>query len=169
MRSPIQGPGTRRGLKRHPSLEPFSRDHNQGLIIARRLSSPEKPDAVEQFAQIWKDELMDHFQEEQRLLGPLCTVDELSRMYAEHLSIGRYASEAIAGSLSSDDAVCLVEILDQHIRWEERTLFPAIEKRSTESQLTNLAAQTQSMEERRWLNPDNAVRQRLVKKRNSLT
>lgn len=143
-------------MKRHPALEPFSRDHNTGLILARALIES-RSEAAEQFKVAWDRELADHFAEEERLLGPLCSSADLDRLLSEHAHIahlGRHLPEHMKD---------LGESLDAHIRWEERELFPAIEASASVEQLVQLMHATDEVEERRWVNEPN--RERLVRRR----
>lgn len=131
-------------MKRHPSLEPFSRDHNDGLILSRRLIR-DGVDALPEFAHAWSDEMQDHFAEEERLLGPLMSQEELERMVREHREIERLG----LGDSTQAEVVALGELLEAHIRWEERELFVAIEKRASEAELRSLAVETNRIEDRR--------------------
>lgn len=132
-------------MKRHPSLEPFSRDHNDGLILARKLTETGAK-ALADFRQEWDRELSDHFEEEERLLGPLCGETDRSRLLAEHEEI------RALGELAHQDpeARRLGEILDAHIRWEERELFPRIELSASEIRLASLGQAAEALEKRRW-------------------
>lgn len=143
-------------MKRHPALEPFSRDHNFGLILARALME-ERPNVADQFREAWDRELADHFAEEERLLGPLASPGQRERLIDEHQQIVR-----LAGGLP-ESAVALGEALDAHIRWEERFFFPVIEATATEEQLADLMRKTDELEERRWEHEPN--RERLVRRR----
>lgn len=143
-------------MKRHPALEPFSRDHNGGLILARALIEC-RPGAAEEFRKAWDRELADHFDEEERLLGVLAGPSLAERLASEH----RHLRGLVAGLPGSGKE--LGHALDAHIRWEERELFVAIEAGAGEAQLAELAARTQAVEERRW--PHSPQRAELVKRR----
>lgn len=147
-------------MKRHLALEPFSRDHNGGLILARHLQE-RGASALAEFRAAWKAELRDHFEEEERLLGPLCPAEALTRMLQEHEEI------RVLGRTASDDEAArdLGQRLHDHIRWEERELFVAIESHATEVQLTALAQGSDQMEARRG--ETNPLRAELVRRRNS--
>jgi iron-sulfur cluster repair protein YtfE (RIC family) len=137
-------------MKRHPALQPFSRDHNVGLVLARRLStSPDWQAALDEFVNLWNTELQEHFQEEEELLLPLSSDQERATLLGEHKAIGAYVAWARLGMLGPRDVSRLGQMLNDHIRWEERALFPAIEKRSSEDELRALAAQTLEVERRR--------------------
>jgi mannose-6-phosphate isomerase-like protein (cupin superfamily) len=147
-------------MKRHPSLEPFSRDHNDGLILARRLSEGGMA-ALPLFHQEWERELRDHFEEEVRLLGPLCGPDAQDRLHREHGQIQTLGHAAA----TDDDAARLGKLLEEHIRWEERELFPEIERTADSLQLGSLAHAAAALERRRWAS--DARRAELVARRES--
>ncbi len=130
-------------MKRHPALEPFSRDHNDGLILARALQL-QRPNAEEMMREAWELELKDHFDEEERLLSKLCEPTMLGKMLQDHQVISRLIHE-LPRSMSA-----LGNALHDHIRWEERELFPWIEEHATAGQLESLANDAEPMEMRRW-------------------
>lgn len=145
-------------MKRHVALEPFSRDHNEGLIMARRLVE-NRPGAAEAFESLWASELQDHFEQEELLLGPLLDAERISRLRDEHaqihqLKLGLPESTSDLGSM-----------LDAHVRWEERELFPWIETHTSQDQLEALRLATDVVEERRWV--ASPKRKELVERRRS--
>lgn len=129
-------------MKRALALEPFSRDHNDGLHLARVLKE-NRPDAASMARDAWKRDLQDHFTEEERLLGPLAG-EFSARLYTEHQEIERLIGE-LPGSCAE-----LGLALEKHIRWEERVLFPAIEASLTAEEEENLLKEALKMEHRRW-------------------
>lgn len=143
-------------MKRHPALEPFSRDHNDGLILARKLEE-DRPGALAMFHAGWEQELRDHFEEEERLFGPTCTKDELHQLQAEHRAIQK------AAFADSPEPKELGRLLHDHIRWEERVLFPSLESRMSGTELDALEEQSRLLEARRW--PLDPQRERLVRRR----
>jgi mannose-6-phosphate isomerase-like protein (cupin superfamily) len=147
-------------MKRHPSLEPFSRDHNVGLILARRLIAGEDG-SLAAFQDAWRAEFSDHFTEEERLLGPLALEHERQRLLDEHASIAALGERAESG----EDAAELGRQLEAHIRWEERELFPSIEQHATTAALASLAVLTERLERRRAESPLAPRRSELVARR----
>lgn len=137
-------------------MEPFSRDHNDGLILARALEEGrEGSDSDARTA--WELELQDHFAEEERLLIPLCSATMSARLRAEHQDIERRIQALPAESKE------LGVVLAAHIRWEEREFFPAIEAGVSEAQLSELQGESDELERRRW--PMDARRSELVQRR----
>lgn len=143
-------------MKRHPALEPFSRDHNDGLILARDLRKG-VAGAVARIQAAWAEELRDHFAEEERLLIPLATDEAATRLRIEHKDIETRVSDLPEGAEE------LGAVLERHIRWEERVLFPEIEAMASPAQLAEVLRETEMLEERRW--PNHPRRAKLVSRR----
>jgi iron-sulfur cluster repair protein YtfE (RIC family) len=159
-------------MKRHPSLEAFSRDHNVGLILGRKLVQTSslgqdcRRKAAQELLQYWKDELADHFFEEERLLIPLIPGIELrSRLSREHLAFSELVANLDEGHLDPDLLTRTGQLLADHIRWEERVLFPSIEQSALASQLEELGKQTEMVESRRSDSTWSPRRGELIKKR----
>ena len=154
-------------LPRHAALQPLSREHFGGLVLARDLvraskdhqTAAQRRTAVHRFAAAWSDELGPHFADEQRLLGRLNTAPELFlRHIAEHRELERLATQAIAtGPDDAPDPAWLDpawldragQLLHDHIRWEERVLFPAIEAEMSEADAAEIARHTADVEAHR--------------------
>ena len=145
-------------LKRHESLRPFSRDHFVALRVARDLSAAASVDgdrahhARDAFLSAWRGEISSHFDEEEELLIPLMQASEIERMMKEHHQLRRLADEAIpAGKGKELQAWCaeVGQALHDHVRWEERILFMAIQDRATPEQLRAVGLATAEIEARR--------------------
>lgn len=145
---------------RHDALQPFSRDHYGGLVAARHLTkAAESGDphacraALSAFRDAWSNEIAGHLDDEERLLAPLMTESEHCRLLSEHRQLRQLAAAAHeAGKATGLDSAFLGELgrlLHDHIRWEERQLFPALESRLDSSQLARIAAQTAVIESTR--------------------
>lgn len=133
-------------MKRHIVLQPFSRDHNVGLVVARRLIESPGPESVSEFLSAWAAEMEDHFAEEERLLGPLASDDLRKKLFEDHREIREALPLAVAGELDVAMIRDLGQKLNDHIRWEERVLFPAVEGHA---KIESLAVDTEAMEQRR--------------------
>jgi quercetin dioxygenase-like cupin family protein len=151
-------------VRRHAALVPLSHDHHHALVHARRLAraadadESDRLDAVAAFLAFYAAETIEHFREEEERLFPLL-VDQgddanelLLRALLEHQRIHalvRSLREA-ADNRSPDAAVMreLGELLDAHVRLEERELFPLLERTVSEQALSEMAIEPRKPESR---------------------
>ncbi len=132
-------------IKRSVQLQPLSREHHEGLLfvwkIRQGLRNGTDVALMGRFVQwFWETHLDHHFKTEEQVLLPLLPGDALlARMLDEHQEI-----EALLHiNQSIPDPALLEQIAQQvndHIRFEERELFPHIEQAITEEQLNGVAA-----------------------------
>ena len=127
-------------MKRSPELRDLSEEHHYGLILARGLrlaAKGERPleTAVAEFLRAWSEEIQPHFRSEEEVLLPgfarAVPPDDplIARTLTEHVALRRAArllGEA-EGERQREVAAEIGQALDDHIRFEERVLFPAIE------------------------------------------
>jgi iron-sulfur cluster repair protein YtfE (RIC family) len=132
-------------MTRHPSLVPLSHDHHHGLALALRCRKQAlgqiRPMGVEglrerakEFHVFFSSNLVRHFRAEEEILFPLISslVPEsqaiIDRLLKDHDEIraasNRLESERAAGKILFD----LGDLLERHIRTEERELFPLFER-----------------------------------------
>ena len=135
-------------MKRHAALEPFSRDHNVGLILAREMTRND-PGVVEKAMAVWHDEMRDHFEMEEQLLTELASPESAERLVEEHRLYAAHIRQIEQGNV--DDSVLreMGSLLETHIRWEEREFFPEIESRASEAQLREVSRASLEIENRR--------------------
>ena len=131
-------------IKRSHQLAPLSREHHDALVFLLRIKQGLKngtPIKIisEYINWFWTNNLNNHFQQEERLLLPhLSSDNELaSQLKTEHKTIRDLASR----ELSESDIVTLSNVLNVHIRFEERILFPHIERKIAIDQLNNIFEQ----------------------------
>ncbi len=124
-------------LKRHPTLQPLSREHMSGLIQARNLitasasDEPARRHALAEFLRVWREEISDHFLDEERMLLPLTSDPALrDRLLREHAALRSIAHRCESNPAHADPATLrdLGALLHDHIRWEERIYFEALQK-----------------------------------------
>lgn len=125
-------------MKRHPALIPLSHDHHHALVEARRLrraadSDGDPTPAVAAFADFFAAVNVPHFREEEETLFPLVAdVDEARPLVVEALLEHQRLHALVAELARSADVRRTMretgELLEAHVRREERELFPLIEK-----------------------------------------
>lgn len=121
-------------MKRSPILQPLSREHHSALTLAKACEraarsgdASQVESACQRAIQAYSEELEAHFQiEEQSLLPLLQSQDTLAqRTLAEHRQL-----RSLLNDLRCDDANALASFgrrLAEHVRFEERILFAALE------------------------------------------
>ena len=135
-------------MKRSEFLQVLSRGHHQGLFVAlrlRRATSASATDARQAFVEFWQTEGANTFGLRRQLPLPAYArhrpVSEpaVVRVLIEHVDLRRRAAELEAGeSPSLTDLHELGNRLEQHIRHEERVLFPAIQAALPDVELNEL-------------------------------
>ena len=147
-------------MKRHPSLHPLSQHHHFALIQAlgmrRAAEAPadERVAAVERqaekFVRFWHKSGHIHFREEEEVLLPayarhmrLDRDVEVMRILADHAEIRaavRDFEERLAAKkpIEVEELASLGKLLHDHVRLEEKKVFPRIEKTLGEAQLNVL-------------------------------
>ena len=133
-------------MKRSPELAALSRDHHHALDAALRLRRAEDDTveaAVAHFDRFWESAGRRHFEIEEELLLPALPRDDpewddaASRVEREHEQI-RAAAADLGGEV--ERARALGELLNAHVRFEERHLFPMLEERLAAPDLHELGA-----------------------------
>src|SRR6186997_2579319 len=128
-------------IKRSKQLTPLSKDHHDGLLFAWKIKQGLKNGAdiklIAEYVQwFWKNHLQEHFREEEQILAPHLPEDNelLKQMIDEHHGIESmvHINENIADEIL---LLNLAQAIDEHIRFEERQLFPYAEKAIPEKEL----------------------------------
>ena len=141
-------------MKRDPSLVPLSHDHHQALFVAQTLRRADGDDAEESraaFRAFWRDAGERHFEvEEQVLLPAFAEVGRahdplVLRALGDHVELRCRARRAFAdGDPDVEELVALGTRLSEHVRLEERELFPLIEATLSAERLATLAGELQA-------------------------
>jgi len=120
-------------MKRDPRLRRLSSEHHHALVLARELcarTAPWSVDAGSALGQRFEAELEPHFRIEETLLLPALrrtgAVELVERTEADHTFLRARLEAARTGD--GDAARAFAARLAEHVRFEERTLFPACEE-----------------------------------------
>ena len=142
-------------MKRHPALIPLSRDHHNGLVQASRLrraaaggDASARFVAATEFVEFFRNEERVHLRDEEEELFPLLLRHAQSRpaplreARAQHMQLEGFSRKleiaVAAGIVDQETLDAAGELLDAHIRLEERQLFPLIEELVPEDELRRL-------------------------------
>ncbi|HEV2482382.1 MAG TPA: hypothetical protein VGS79_22110 [Puia sp.] len=132
-------------MKRDANIIPLSRDHHYGLLfcwkIRQGLAKHVELERIQRYVQhFWEHHLQGHFAEEETLLfreDPLCLEAKEQHHKIQNLV------QAIQGSGVWMEAYYrrLADQVEQHIRFEERQVFPFLEQKLTKDQLTGIGVE----------------------------
>lgn len=132
-------------MKRHQSLASLSSDHHHGLNMARMLRSAKREkgaDSAEAYLKLrefYDSELKEHFSEEEEILVPYLRSNEMIiRMCDEHAQLHKLYDSLNTTTDLNTTLIRFGELLDSHIRFEERELFPMIENTLPEEKLIEI-------------------------------
>ena len=130
-------------MKRHPALIPLSQDHHHGLVAARRLrhaaagEEVERTEAAAAFLGFFARDTIPHFRDEEERIFPLVAdapdpatglvTEALLQHQRLHALAGALREESAGGEVMAETMRRLGRALEEHVRFEERTLFPLIE------------------------------------------
>jgi quercetin dioxygenase-like cupin family protein/hemerythrin-like domain-containing protein len=132
-----------RGMRRHSSLIPLSHDHHHALVQVRSLRRAAEGDTAAQraatasFLRFFSDESVRHFrQEEERLFPALVDVAPAEEFLVQalldhqclHGLVARLDQDLSEGATDSALMREIADLLENHIRLEERSLFPLMEE-----------------------------------------
>ncbi len=145
-------------MKRHFGLVEFSRDHHQALILAQicKRNSPQykgMPATIDEKAEyavkMWGRELKPHFQFEEKYLIPISeSKTEKLRELCRRIILEHEEIEKLITKIAGREELEIVldefgNLLDNHVRFEEREWFDEIQKELTVEEIEHLAVVVQ--------------------------
>ena len=137
-------------MQRDPNLVPLSRQHFRALVLCMRIHRKRAECSVLQreMLQLYSDDVRFHFQAEERFLFPaarrITALAPLVReLRAEHTRLRRAFAAARRRTLKAEELTRFADLLEGHIRKEERRLFEQCQKQMSEGELSALGGKTQ--------------------------
>jgi hemerythrin-like domain-containing protein len=150
-------------MKRAPELRDLSDHHHRGLVQARRLRKAATGDeanppeeTAEAFLEFWQEGTTAHFREEEEVLLPvlaryredLLGQHSVVEMLLQHARIRGLvmglSDEVKVGGVRPQTLGSIGELLEAHIRLEEREVFPTIEEALPEETLREVSARLEA-------------------------
>lgn len=130
-------------IKRHTALQPLSREHHHGLLLAWKIRtglSKEVPlERIKAYSDwFFENHLMPHFEMEERHIFPILGDKGhpmVKRALREHRRLRRLFS---TGEDLTKNLSLMEEELTAHIRYEERVLFNEVQQVSTPEQFSEI-------------------------------
>ena len=128
-------------IKRSEHIIQLSREHHFSLLFCWKVRNGVKKGIdhdriIKYILYFWKEHLLPHFSEEDILFEQ---VDDafVQRAYAEHRELNEIL-ERLESANTEEKAILIpkiADLVDNHVRFEERELFPHLEQSIPESQL----------------------------------
>ena len=141
-------------IKRDKNIQPLSREHHFGLLFCWKVRTGLKygiatERIIHYLDYFWTEHLRQHFKAEEELLfrkvnGPLC-----DKALQEHVRLKEMIS-SLAKHTSPDEPALLdtfAVVLSEHIRFEERVLFPHLEKAMNSAELQEVGNSLSALHE----------------------
>lgn len=133
-------------IKRHEAIISFSKDHHFGLLLVWKIRQGLKKaidaERIRSYVLFFfKEDLEKHFTEEEQLLFCELAVDDRLRKVAEadHRAIRQLIGLITESKHNPDLLNQLADLLENHIRFEERELFNHLQQNIKEEDLAQIA------------------------------
>lgn len=132
-------------MKRNPNIIPLSRDHHFGLLCSWKIREGLKknisPGRISDYLiYFWSTHLKTHFEEEEQLLFTNTDDPLTAQALKEHQHL-RLLMERIKENAEESLLAEFAALLQEHIRFEERIVFPHLEKSFCEEELVTIGAE----------------------------
>jgi hypothetical protein len=128
-------------MRRSRELKPLSSEHHQALLVAFQLKkglaghaesagAPKDLPGLLALARRFESQVLrPHTRAEEDLLGRWIPASDMARLREDHAEMTRLLESARSGrSELRNDLTAFADLLERHIRWEERELFPYAEQ-----------------------------------------
>lgn len=130
-------------MKRHPGLQPLSRDHHNGLLLCWKLrmgfAKEIPPRRIARYSKwFYEVHLQPHFELEEEYVFPFLGNDHelVIKAIAQHRQLEALFTRE---EIRKEALHSIEQILQEHIRFEERELFAEIQKIATSEELEKIA------------------------------
>jgi hemerythrin-like domain-containing protein len=134
-------------MKRDANLVLLSRQHFRALVLCMRIHRKRAERGVLQgeMLSLWEGDVRFHFRAEERFLFPAARsipslVPLVRELRAEHTRLRRAFAKARRRKLKDAELTRFADLLEAHIRKEERQLFERCQKRMPAKDLAALGA-----------------------------
>jgi hemerythrin-like domain-containing protein len=143
------------GVKRSRQLKPLSSEHHQALLVAFQLKkgiaghaesagAPRDLPGLLSLARRFEDSILKaHARAEEELLGRYLLATDMRRLVSEHAEMTRLleAARTARPPEARAELLAFADLLERHVRWEERELFVRCEERLDEAALASVGTE----------------------------
>lgn len=131
-------------IKRNKNLVPLSKNHHVTLLFCWKIRSGLKLNTTKEriknyISYFWQTHMQPHFYEEETILFTPVQDAAVQRALNEHAAIRNQIDFIMSAQIITDEHFKkLADDVDNHVRYEERELFPHLEKILSDEQLQNI-------------------------------
>lgn len=132
-------------IKRNENIAKLSRDHHASLMFCWKLRQGIKKNVstermIRYIQYFERQHFIPHFAEEEQILFSPLKDEMVHKAIGEHGVILRLVNEiSFSGKENQQEEIGrLADLVDAHVRYEERVLFPHLEKSLSEEQLQEI-------------------------------
>lgn len=143
------------GMKRSRQLKPLSSEHQHALLVAFQLKkglaghsdsagAPSDLPGLQALAQRFEEKILRaHARAEEELLGRWLVEGDMARLRTEHAELSRLvqAGRTARPAELRGQLAAFADLLERHVRWEERELFPYAEDHVDEESLADIGGE----------------------------
>lgn len=140
-------------IKRSVHILQLSKDHHFTLLFCWKIRQGLKQgvdgERIKKYVQhFWDQHMQAHFREEEEILFAPVKDEKVQRALNDHEQIKEQVNATLqsSGEEASNKLARLADLVDAHVRYEERELFPHLEKELTTKQLENIGKQLQQQQ-----------------------
>jgi hypothetical protein len=133
---------SRKPIKRSEPIKKLSQEHHFCLLFCWKLRQGVRkdvpPERIWRYVQyFWSEHLNPHFKAEEKILFVPFADDRVERAMHEHQQISQFIAnlERHPAFVVPEKFTELAAMVDAHVRYEERQLFPHLERNLTTDQL----------------------------------
>jgi len=130
-------------IKRHKALQPLSREHHHGLLLSWKIRAGLKKNVeaerVRNYSEFFfTNQLLPHFEIEEAYLFPILGKEH--RLVIQAVEQHRQLELLFKNQSASFETLNkIADLLEEHIRFEERVLFNEIQKAASAKDLEKFA------------------------------
>ncbi len=142
-------------MRRSRQLKPLSSEHHQALLVAFQLKkglaghadsagAPKDLPGLLALARRFEEQVFrNHIRAEEDVLGQYLVDADMRRLKAEHAEMVQLVESARSARAAELRAALhgFADLLERHIRWEERELFPYAEDHVDEATLADIGGE----------------------------
>lgn len=143
-------------FEREPAVMPISRDHGVLLVLVQRLrkaAAGQSQDRIflageikQKFAGVVQQYLTDESKALSTVKFSKAIQDEIARQHAAIIRAVRNLGKSAKSKLTAESFITLADLIEKHVRWDERTVLPYLQEVISAGDLEKLIKQTSTIE-----------------------